>query len=115
MGLLQAGMWYFSQKLLIQVETPAWYCSHGNCSKTALRVGSSSGLEKVSSPRLVFLLSSDDPGPWDPAAVEPSTCSSEGQDLSEPDTFDAEAAHVSTLHIHLCEFSRKTSKCFRDV
>ena len=30
--------------------------------------------------------------------MEPSTCSSEGQDLAEPDTFDAEAAYVSTLH-----------------
>ena len=33
-----------------------------------------------------------------PAAVEPSTCSIEGQDLTEPDIFDAEAAFVSTLH-----------------
>ena len=64
----------FSQMLLIQFVTPVWHCSHGNCSRTALRACSSSGLEKVSSLRLVFLLPSDDPGPWDkrdPVAVEP--------------------------------------------
>ena len=32
-------------------------------------------------------------------AVEPSTCSSEGQDLAEPETFDADAACVWTLLI----------------
>ena len=36
---------------------------------------------------------------WDPAAVEPLTCSSVGQDLAEPETFDEEAAYVSSLHI----------------
>ena len=46
----------------------------------------------------MFRLSSDDPGPWDPAAVEPSICSSVDQDLAEPATFDAEAACVSDLH-----------------
>ena len=46
----------------------------------------------------MILLSSDDPGPRDPAAVEPSTCSSEGQDLTEPDIFGAQTAQVSTLH-----------------
>ena len=63
-----------------------------NRSRTTLRACSSSALENVSSPRLVFLVSSDDTGPWDPAAVEPST---EGQDRAEPDTFDAEGLHVS--------------------
>ena len=43
----------------------------------------------------MFPLSLDDPGPWDPAAVEPSTCSSEGQDLAEPDIFDADAARLN--------------------
>ena len=56
------------------------------------------GLEEISSLRLVVLLSPGDPGAWDPTAVEPSTCSSEGQNHSEPDTLDAEAEHVSTLH-----------------
>ena len=54
----------------------------------------SSGFEKVSSLRLVFLLSSGDPGPWDPGAVEPSTGPG-GQDLAEPETPEAEAAPVS--------------------
>ena len=35
-----------------------------------------------------------------PAAVEPSTCSSEGQHLAELDTLDAETINVSTFHIH---------------
>ena len=117
-----------SQRLLIDFVIPLWYCSHGNRSKIALRACSSSGLEKVSSLRLVFLLSSDDPGPWDPwdpAAVEPSTCSTEGQDRAEPDTFDAEAAYVSKfahtcsegaeILFHLGKSSRKISKCFRDT
>ena len=97
-GLLSAGMLDLSQRVLIHFVIPVWYCSHGNRRKTALRACSSAGLEKISSLRLVFLLSLDDPGPWDPAAVEPSTCSSEGQDLAEPVTFDAEVAYVSTLH-----------------
>ena len=66
-----------AQNFTRQVDTPTWNCSHGNCSKTALRACSSSWLEKVSSLSLVFLLSSDDPGPWDPrdtVAVEPSLC-----------------------------------------
>ena len=87
-----------SQRLLIHFVTPLWYCSHGNRSKTALRACSSSGFEETSSLRLVFLWSLDDLGAWDPAAVEPSTFSSEGQDLAEPDTFDAEAAYVLTWH-----------------
>ena len=100
-----------SQRVLIHFVIPVWYCSHGNRSKTALRACSSAGLEEVSSLRLVFLLSLDDPGKWDNAAVEPSTCSGEGQDLAEPDTFDAEAAYVSTLHkravgvLKLCSIS----------
>ena len=31
----------------------------------------------------MFLVSSNDPGPWDPAGVVPSTYSSEGQDLAD--------------------------------
>ena len=75
--------------------------------------------------RLLFLFSLDDPWKWDPAAVEPSTCSSKGQDLAELDTFDAEAAYVSDLAqtcnegaeilFHLCMSSRKISKCFRGM
>ena len=65
----------------------------------ALRACSSSGLEKVSSLRLVFPLSSDDPGPWDPrdpVAVEPSLCPSMFQDLAESGLLKPEAAPVST-------------------
>ena len=88
------------QMLLIQVETPAWYCSHGKCSKTALRACSSSGIEKVSSLRLVFLLSSDDPGrrdPRDPVAVEPSLCPSRFQELADPELLESQAAFVSKV------------------
>ena len=46
----------FSQMLLIHMETTAWYCSHGNSSRTALRACSFSGLEMVSSLRLVFVI-----------------------------------------------------------
>ena len=55
-GLLKAGMLESSQRLLIHFVTPLWHCLQGNCSKMALRACSSSGLEKVSSLRLVFLL-----------------------------------------------------------
>ena len=94
-------MWDSSQRLLIHFAIFLWYCSHGNRSKTALRACSSSGLQEISSLRLVFLLSLDDP----------STFTGEGQDLAEPDTFDAEAAYVSTLHrravkvLKLCSIS----------
>ena len=56
------------------------------------------GLRKVSSLRLVFLLSSDDPGPWDPrdpVAAEPSPCRSTIQDLAEPEPLEPEAAFAS--------------------
>ena len=88
-----------SQRRVIHLVIPLKYCSQKNRNKTALRACSSSVLEKISSVRLVFLLLSDDPKTWDLAAVEPSTCSTEDQDRAEPDTFDAEAAYVSTLHI----------------
>ena len=65
-GLLSASMLDSSQRVLIQIVIPLWYCSKGNRSKTALRACSSAALEELSSHRLVFLLSSDDPGPWDP-------------------------------------------------
>ena len=74
---------------LSQADTPAWHCSHGNRKRTALRACSSSGLENVSSLRLVFLPSSEDPGSWDPAAVQPSTCPGKGQDLAEPETLES--------------------------
>ena len=93
-------MFDFSQRLLIQFVIPVWYCSHGNRSRTALRACSSSGLEKVSSLRLVFLLSSDDPGPWDPrdpAAVEPSPCPNTFQDLAEPEPVETDVAFVSNM------------------
>ena len=73
-----------------------WYCSHGNRNKTALRACSSSGLEKVSS--LLFSLSSDDPGTWDPrdpVAVEPLLCPSMFQDLAESGLLEPEAGFVS--------------------
>ena len=88
--------------LLIHVETPAWYCSHGNCAGTALRACSSSRQENISSLRHVFLLSSEDPGPWEPrdlVAVEPSLCPSEFQEHAEPEPLEAEAAFVSILHM----------------
>ena len=72
---------------LIQADTPAWHCWQGNRKR------------KVSGLRLVFLFSSEDPGSWDPAAVEPSICPSEDHDLSEPETLEAEAAFVSILHM----------------
>ena len=75
-----------------------WYCSQGNRTKTALRACSSAGLEEGSSLRLVFLLSSDDPGPWeprDPVAVEPVLCPSMFQDFAEPDSLDTVVAFVS--------------------
>ena len=99
-GLLYAGMFDVSQRLLIQFVIPEWYCSHGNRSRTALRACSSSGLEKVSNLRLVFSLSSDDPGPWDqrdPLAVEPSPCPSMFQDLGEPNPLDTDVAIVSNV------------------
>ena len=72
----------------------------GNRSKTALRDCSSSGLESISSLRLVFLMSSDDPGPWDPrdpVAVEPSLCPSKFQDLVVSGPLEPEAAPVSKV------------------
>ena len=96
------GMLDSSQRLLIQFVIPVWYCSHGNRSKTAVRACSSSGLEKVSSLRLVFLLSSDDPGPWDPrdpAAVEPLLRPSMFHDLAESEPLETDVAFVSILHV----------------
>ena len=95
MGLLAAGKSVVARNLLNLVDTPAWNCSHGNSKRTALRAFSSSGFEKVSSLRLVFLLSSDDRGPWDPVAVEPSTCPGKGQDLAELETLEAKTVPVS--------------------
>ena len=66
--------------------------------RTALRACSSLGLVKVSSLRLVFLLSSDDPGPWDPrdpVAVEPLLCPSTFPDHAESGPLEPEAAFVS--------------------
>ena len=59
-------------------------------------------LGNISSLRLVFLLSSDDPGPWDPrdpVAVEPSLCPSFFQDLAEPDPLETDVAFVSNVVI----------------
>ena len=54
----------------------------------------------MSSLRLVFLFSSEEPGSRDPMAVEPSISPGRGQDLAgDPETLEAEATHVSTLHI----------------
>ena len=92
------------------VDTPAWHCSLGNCNRTALRAFSSSVLEKVSSLRLVFLLSSEDPGSWDPVAVEPTACPSTFQDLAEPETFEAEATSVSILYMRAV---RELTFCLR--
>ena len=57
-------------------------------------------MENVSSLRLVFLLSSDDPGPWDtrdPAAGEPSLCPRKFKDLAEPDPLETDVALVSNV------------------
>ena len=97
-SLLWTGMFVLSIRVLIRFVLPWWYCSHRNRSKTALRACSSSGLGKVSSLRLVFLLSSDDPGPWDPrdpVAVEPSLCPKKLQDLAESGLLEPEAAPAS--------------------
>ena len=65
---------------------------------------------------------SDDPGPWDPVAVEPSTCSPGGQDRAESDTIDAEAACLDFAHtcnvgaeilFHLCKSGREILTCLR--
>ena len=40
-------------------------------------------------------VSSDDPGPWDPAAGEPSLCPRKFQDLAEPDPLETDVAFVS--------------------
>ena len=82
------------------------------------------GLEEISSLRLVVPLSPDDPGTWDRTAVEPTTCSSEGQNHAEPDTLDAEAECLDFAQT--CRESayvlfdpsrpgRKIPKCFRDM
>ena len=86
-----------------------WYCSRRNRSKKALRTCSSSGLEKVSSLRLVFLVSSDDPGPWDrrdPAAVEPSLC---------PRMFQGGNASQEAPNnlFNTCDLSRLDGHCLR--
>ena len=70
----------------------------GNRSKTALRACSSLGLEKVLSLCFVFLMSSDDPGPWDPrdpVAVEPLFCPKIFQDLVESGPLEREATVCS--------------------
>ena len=86
-----------SQRLLIQFVTIVWYCSHGKRSKTALRACSSSGLEKVSSLRLVFLLSSDGTlRMWSHQLVRVRA-----RILPNRVFFDAEAARVSNLHIRV--------------
>ena len=75
-----------------------WFCSHGNCGRTALRACSSSVLEEVSSLRLVVLLSSDHPWhgtPRDPVAVEPSPCPRTLQDLAESEPLETDVAFVS--------------------
>ena len=103
-SLLKAGMLNFFQRLLIQIVIPLWYCSHGNQSNTALRACSSSELEKVSSQRLVLLLSSDDPGPWDPrdpTAVEPSLYPSMFHDLAEVEPLETNVAFVPILHMRV--------------
>ena len=65
-----------------------------------------------------------DPGPWDPGAVEPSTCSSDGQDREESETFDPEAACLDFSHtcsvgaeslFHLCKSGREILECLRDM
>ena len=88
----------FSQRSLIQFVIPVWYCSHVNRNRTALRAFSSSGLVGVLSSRLMFPLSSDDQGPWDPrdpVAVEPLLCPCMFQDLVESGPLEPEAAFAS--------------------
>ena len=54
-------------------------------------------LKNLSRLRLVFLLWLDDPEPWEPVAVQPSTGPGTGQDLAELKTLEAEAAPVSKV------------------
>ena len=52
----------------------------------------------------VFLLSSDDPGSWDPkepVAVEPSLCPITFQELSEREPPEVEVAPTSILHVRV--------------
>ena len=90
----------------------------------ALRACASSGLEKVSSLRLVFLLSADDPGPWDPrdpVAVEPLLCPSMFQDLAESGATGArgctcfqrgDASHKTPNNLfNICNLSRLGGHC----
>ena len=124
-ALSRAGAIVVAQKLLIQAETPSRYCSNGNRSKTALRACSSSGLEKVSSLHLVFLLSSEDPWPWDPrdpVAVEPLPCPSKFREFSEPEPLETEVAFVSNVVTRaarsisvLCRNTCQNSAVFFDV
>ena len=68
----------------------------GNRKRTALRASSLSGFVFLSSLRLVFPLSSDEPRSRDPVAVEPSTSPSKGQDPEvDPETLEAETAPAS--------------------
>ena len=82
----------------------------------------------LSSLRLVFLLSPDESWSRDAVAVELSICPGSGQDPEgHPETLEADVTPVSILHLahacnegaeilfHLCESSRKSSKCICDV
>ena len=93
-----------SQRFLIQIVSPVWYRSHGSRNKTALRACSSWELEKVSSLRLVFPLSSDDPwpsDPRDPVAAELLLCPRMFQDISESEPLETDVAFVS-IFAHAC-------------
>ena len=113
-------MFDFCKALENHSVNPARYCSHGHRNRTALRACSSSGLVHVSSLRLVFLLSSDDPGPWDPVAVKPSLRPSTFQDLVESGHSDPEgcvcsqrgdASHKTPNNLLDTSISRLGSQC----
>ena len=78
-----------------EFSEPNWHSSvimfAWKSKKMALRACSASVVGKVWIVRLVFLLSSEDFGPWvprDPVAVEPSLCPSNFQELAEPEPLD---------------------------
>ena len=69
---------------LIQADTPAWHCSKGKNGTPCMFVFRAwESIKSASCVPLVFRW----PWPMGPVAAEPSTCSSESQDLAEPETF----------------------------
>ena len=72
---VEEGTLVVAQNFSSQADTPAWICSHGNSSigrhcEHFRHLGS----RKYQVCVFVFMLSSEDPGPQDPVAVETSEC-----------------------------------------